>query len=42
MNVLRDGDWDVEIAPRILPMPREASARELAQERAAEKFRRMP
>jgi hypothetical protein len=42
LNVLRDGDWDVEIAPRILPMPREASARELAHERAAEKFRRMP
>jgi uncharacterized protein YdaU (DUF1376 family) len=42
VNVLRDGDWDVEIAPRILPMPRDASARELAQERAAEKFRRMP
>jgi uncharacterized protein YdaU (DUF1376 family) len=42
VNVLRDGDWDVELAPRILPMPREASARELAQERAAEKFRRMP
>jgi uncharacterized protein YdaU (DUF1376 family) len=41
VNVLRDGDWDVEIAPRILPMPA-ASARELAQERAAEKFRRMP
>jgi hypothetical protein len=40
LNVLRDGDWDVEIAPRILPMP--ASARQLAQERAAEKFRRMP
>jgi uncharacterized protein YdaU (DUF1376 family) len=41
VNVLRDGDWDVEIAPRILPMPA-VSARELAQERAAEKFRRMP
>jgi uncharacterized protein YdaU (DUF1376 family) len=40
VNVLRDGDWDVEIVPRILPMP--ASARESAQERAAEKFRRMP
>ena len=30
VNVLRDGDWDVEIAPRILPMPA-ASARELAR-----------
>jgi hypothetical protein len=42
VNVLRDGDWDVELAPRILPMPRNQSALELAQERAAEKFRRMP
>ena len=42
LNVLRDGDWDVDLAPRILPMPRQASARELAHERAAEKFRRMP
>jgi uncharacterized protein YdaU (DUF1376 family) len=40
LNVLRDGDWDVEITPRVLPIAREPSRSQQSHDEAADIFRR--
>lgn len=38
LNVLRDGDWDVELTPRVLPMVRAPSAKQSAVDAAEARF----
>lgn len=42
LNVLRDGDWDVELTQRVLPMVRAPSQRKSVVDEAEERFLRRP